>query len=73
MQKYEVIKDIIEGFNIEHPYRYSNKVIAKKKTILIGEKNYSRIGDIIELKKQNGDYVCDLDSLIANECCVRIE
>lgn len=72
MEKYLVVETIVEGRTISHPHRVSNKIVAKKGTILIAETNYNRIGSIVELRKQSGKYVCDSGSGKANRCCLKI-
>ncbi len=73
MEQYKVIKKIVEGYSINSPSKFSNKVIAKEGTIPIAERDYNGLGAVVVLRTKGGKYVCDLGSNIANEYCEKIE
>jgi hypothetical protein len=72
MEEYKVIKPILKGRTINTPYTFSQKVLVKVGTILYAERDNSRIGSILVLKRKDNDrYVCDVGSLTANEHCIK--
>lgn len=72
MEKYRVIKDILQGKTLRNPNYDSQKVIAKAGTILIAKNNPKKIGNPLELFTTGGRFICQVGSTKEKEYCIKI-